>query len=325
MNLHRHTLVLAAILATGLGVSACATPEPRPFDAESALADVEKQLGFGPRVPGTEAHRRCAQWLARELRATTQHVVAQEFRLVPPGDSVSPAPTDTLTHWNIIAAFNRESTDRIMICAHWDSRRWADQDPDSARHRDPVPGANDGGSGVAVCLELARIMGESPPPFGVDLVLFDGEDQGRPSHPEEFLMGSKWYVRQAPGYRPLAVILLDMIGDRDLGLPREAYSDTLAPALTDLVWQSAARLALPAFTDSIGGAVVDDHLPFLFSGIAAVDIIDFSYPHWHTIEDTTDKVSAESLDQIGRLIRELIYYTPVEDFRAASRVVPPQG
>jgi Zn-dependent M28 family amino/carboxypeptidase len=188
-----------------------------------------------------------------------------------------------------------------------------------------VPGANDGASGVAVCLELARMMAAAPPPLGVDIALFDGEDQGRPDHPEEYLIGSKWYVRQAASYRPLAVILLDMVGDRDLSLPREAFSDSLAPALTDLVWQTAARLQLPAFVDSVAGAVVDDHLPFLFNRIAAVDIIDFDYPYWHTLEDTADKVSAASLEQVGQLMRELIYYTPIQAYRDASRTLPPPG
>jgi hypothetical protein len=295
--------------------AACAPAEPPPFDAQRAYADVVRQLEFGPRVPGTEAHRRCADWLASELRKTTEEVRRQAFFHIPPAAPGSDLrSSDTLALWNIIASFQPRHPRRITICAHWDSRRWADQDPDSSRHNDPVPGANDGASGVAVCLELARMMGQVPPPFGVDVILFDAEDQGHSEDVSEFIIGSQWFVRQAPNYRPQAVILLDMIGDRDLAIPREGYSDTLAPGLTDLVWNTAARLGLTAFVDTVSGPVVDDHLPFLFNRIPAVDLIDFEYTYWHTVDDTADKVSVESLATIGRLLTELIYRTPIEHY-----------
>ena len=248
-----YTPVVAVMVALAV---ACAPAEPPPFDAARAYADVEKQLEFGPRVPGTEAHRRCADWLASELRKNTEEVRRQAFRHIPPAAPGSDVlSSDTLALWNIMASFEPRSPNRITICAHWDSRRWADHDPDSSRHNDPVPGANDGASGVAVCLELARMMGQVPPPFGVDIILFDAEDQGFSEDVSEFIIGSQWFVSQAPNYRPKALILLDMIGDRDLSIPREGYSDTLAPGLTDLVWTTAARLGLSAFVDTVAGPV----------------------------------------------------------------------
>ena len=310
-------------ILAGLWFAACAPAEPPAFDGQRAFSDVETQVAFGPRVPGTDGHRRCGDWLATQLRATTPEVRRQSFFHSPPRVSPGSDALDTFPMWNLIASFNTESPDRIMICAHWDSRPWADQDPDTANYDQPVPGANDGGSGVAVCLEMARMMAQLAPPFGVDIVLFDGEDQGPQGQLGEYLIGSRWFVNQARGYRPAAVLLLDMVGDRDLGLPRERFSDSLAPELNDLVWQTAARLGLPAFIDTVAGAIVDDHLPFLLNRVAAVDIIDFEYDYWHTVEDTPDKVAPESLEQIGRLLTELVYRTPIEAFRAASRVAAP--
>jgi glutaminyl-peptide cyclotransferase len=311
------TVLLGLAMAVGFGLPGCTPTEPPPFDGELALSHVQSQVDFGPRVPGTEGHRRCADWLALELSKYTDDVRRQAFYYVPLTD-LGKRGTDTVYLWNIMAAFRTDAPYRIMMCAHWDSRPWADQDPDSANHNTPIPGANDGGSGVAVCLELARLMSAVPPDIGVDLVLFDGEDQGPSGKVNEYLIGSRWFASKAPNYRPLAVILLDMVGDRDLGIVREAYSDSLAPGLTDLVWATADSLGLTEFSDSVGTHVIDDHLPFLFNGIPAVDIIDFDYAYWHTVEDTMDKVSAESLERIGRLMVALIYRTPAESYREAA-------
>lgn len=299
-----------------LPVISCSAPEPPPFDGSRALADVVTQVDFGPRVPGTPAHRLCGEWLAAELKKSADHVTLQAFsHLSERGASRTDSVPDTLEMWNIIASFNSESRDRVMICAHWDSRPFSDQDPDSNFHHVPVPGGNDGGSGVAVCLELARMMAVAPPPFGIDLVLFDGEDLGEQGSLTEYLIGSRWFVKQAKNYRPHAVILVDMIGDSNLNIPREGYSDSIAPALTNLVWNTAARLGIESFVDTLGSSIIDDHVPFLFNGIPAVDIIDFDYPYWHTHEDTADKVYASSLSDVGTVLRALIYDTPIEQFK----------
>lgn len=306
-----------------LPVLSCFAPEPPAFDGLRALSDVVTQVEFGPRVPGTVAHRRCGEWLAAQLRESAGDVKRQAFfHFSERGASGTDSVPDTLPMWNLIASFNTESTDRIMICAHWDSRPFSDQDPDSSFHHVPVPGGNDGGSGVAVCLELARMMAVVPPPFGIDLVLFDGEDLGEQGSLKEYLIGSRWFVQQAGNYRPQAVILLDMVGDENLSIPREAYSDSIAPGLTNLVWNTAARLGIESFVDTLGPPIIDDHLPFLYNGIPAVDIIDFDYPYWHTHDDTADKVSAASLSDVGTVMRALIYDTPVEQFKFTISTPP---
>jgi glutaminyl-peptide cyclotransferase len=305
------------ILGTGLVLCACAPAAPPEFDGKLAKTQVETQVAFGPRIPGTVGHSRCGDWLADELSRHTEAVRRQVFYHVGP-DSADSSP-DTMHLTNLIASFRPELSKRLTICAHWDSRPRSDEDKDTANHSLPCPGANDGASGVAVCLELARLMAAAPPPIGVDLLLFDAEDQGARGDVGEYLIGSRWFVSQAHGYRPMAVILLDMIGDAQLNISREAYSDSLAPALTDLIWQTASSLGLSGFVDTVGYHVIDDHLPFLLNGIPAVDLIDFDYPPWHTVADTPDKVSSESLAEIGRLLVAIIYHTPVETLEQAAR------
>ena len=290
--------------------------EAPPFDGQRAHADVVTQVNFGPRIPGTAGHRRCADWLAAELSKHTETVRRQAFYHVK--DTAGGSP-DTLHLFNLIASFNPDNPRRIAICAHWDTRPFADEDPDTLQRLEPVPGANDGASGVAVCLELARLLGATPPPFGVDLILFDAEDQGPRGHTDEYLIGSRWFASQARQYRPVALLLMDMVGDAHLNIPREGYSDSLAPGLVDLVWGAADSLGLSGFVDTVGPHVIDDHLPFLLNGIPAIDLIDFDFPEWHTVSDTPDKVSAESLEQVGRLMRHIIYHTPLEVIDRAAR------
>jgi glutaminyl-peptide cyclotransferase len=309
------SLCVAAI-TVGFVICTCSPAAPPEFDGARAMAHVQTQVAFGPRVPGTEAHRRCGDWLAEELSRHSKAVRRQSFYHVRPGDSQK---ADTMQLFNLMASFRTESTRRLAICAHWDSRPWADEDPDTANHSQPVPGANDGASGVAVCLELARLLGTVEPPFGVDLLLFDAEDQGERGDAQEYLIGSRWFVSQARNYRPVAVILLDMIGDSSLNISREAYSDSLAPALVDLIWHTADSLHLDGFVDSVGYHVIDDHLPFVLNGIPAVDLIDFDYPAWHTVADTPEKVSARSLEAVGRVLTTLVYHTPIEVIEKAAR------
>jgi peptidase M28-like protein len=303
-------------IALLLVLFACTPVEAPPFDGQAAHAHVVTQVNFGPRTPGTEGHRRCADWLAAELTKYTETVKRQTFYHVLTKDSLA----DTMHLFNIIASFVPDNPRRLAICAHWDSRPWSDEDPDTLKRSLPVPGANDGGSGVAICLELARLLGAAPPPCGVDLILFDAEDQGPRGRTDEYLIGSRWFVSQARQYRPVAVILLDMVGDAQLNISREGFSDSLAPGLVDLVWGVADSLGLSGFVDTVGYHVIDDHLPFLLNGIPAIDLIDFQYTQWHTASDTPEWVSAESLEQVGRLLRHLIYHTPLEEIQRAARL-----
>ncbi|MDQ7051613.1 MAG: M28 family peptidase [candidate division KSB1 bacterium] len=197
------------------------------------------------------------------------------------------------------------------MAAHWDSRPWADQDPDSANHNKPVPGANDGASGVAVLLEIARVLKQNPPPVGVDIVLFDGEDLGSEGYPDTYAAGAQYFAqKKSVHYAPYLGILLDMIGDRELQIYREANSVRYAPAVVDLVWNYAARLGISNFYNPVRHEVFDDHVPLLNVGIPCIDLIDFDYPYWHTVHDTPDKCSPESLEKVGRVVLAVIYNPP---------------
>lgn len=200
-----------------------------------------------------------------------------------------------------------------MLCAHWDSRPRADKDPDSTRHTQPVPGANDGASGTAVLLEMARVLAAFPPEIGVDIVLFDLEDLGDygadddPDSLNPFSIGAAYFVSQRGQYTPRYGILLDMIGDKDLHIKKEGYSQAAAPLLLEQIWAAAEKVGADAFVDSHGVAITDDHVPFLRQGIPVVNLIDFDYPYWHTVADTPDKCSPASLQQVGDVLVEMLY------------------
>jgi Zn-dependent M28 family amino/carboxypeptidase len=209
---------------------------------------------------------------------------------------------------NVIARFEGTSdVPALALCAHWDTRSFANLDPDPANRETPIAGANDGASGVAVLLEIARLAAENPPPRPLLIILFDGEDMGRATEADEFALGSKAWAEDMVPEKPSQAILLDMIGDADLELTRERFSMANCPDFQDYLWELAAELGLEAFVDEAGPAVSDDHLPLIAKGVEAINIIDFEYPPWHTLEDTPDKCSAESLSQTGRLISAFIW------------------
>ena len=303
----------AAVLAAGtVAAWLLLRGEAPTFDGERALALIEEQVAFGPRVPGTEPHAAMLAWLEATLRARADAVRLEPF--------THPDAHDTTRVWegtNVVASFNLrpEGGQRVMLAAHWDTRPWADQDPDPAKRRLPVPGANDGASGVAVLLEVARLLDEHSPELGVDLVFFDLEDLGddRPpgadsSAANPFALGSEAFAAANPQYRPLYGVLLDMVCDRDLRIPQEAYSRINAPEVVRAVWAAAERVGADAFLDEAGGPVVDDHVAFLRRGIPVVDLIHAPFPAtWHTTADTPDACSAESLDQVGETLVALLY------------------
>lgn len=259
----------------------CLAPSPR-FDGRRALADVERQVAFGPRTPGSAAHAQLLEWLRDELQKAGWQVEVQEG--VYGGQLVR----------NLIAF--RTPTPRWLLGAHYDSRFVAERDPDPTRRTQPVPGANDGASGVAVLLELARVL---PVDVPVWLVFFDAEDQGNLPGWEQWSLGARYFVQEMK-IRPEGVIIVDMVGDVDLDLPMEANSDV---ALRESIWQTAATLGYnKVFRPQIGYTVMDDHIPFLDAGIAAVDIIDLNYAFWHTTDDTPDKVSPDSLAMVGQTL-----------------------
>jgi len=293
----RWSLALAMVLASFPCRSAGSD-----FDGSRAFALLEKQCSFGPRYPGSPGHRACLDFLTSELRRYTSAVTHQSFDHRFGLDSMQVAKAT-----NLVARLWPERRRRVLLCAHWDTRPWADEDPDPRNRRKPILGANDGASGVAVLLELARVLQESPPKVGIDIVLFDAEDQGRPGDEDTYAVGSRHFARSlSREERPEAAILLDMVGDRDLNLYVEGYSHRFARSLVEMVWSTAHRLGFAEFIPRVEYYVTDDHVPLLSVGIPAIDVIDFDYPYWHTLEDTPDKCSPASLEKVGRVLLQVI-------------------
>jgi len=272
------------------------------FNAQNAFQHLEQQCEFGPRVPGTAAHSSCRDYLETTLRKYAERVTQQPFNMtIEPGKS-------PVTCYNIIANFYSAKMRRILLCAHWDTRPWADRDPDPANHNKPVPGASDGASGVAVLLEIARIIKIVPPKYGVDIVLFDAEDFGTYGQNDTWALGSKQFARNTvKGYQPEFAILLDLIGDADQQLYIEQNSYRYARKIVDRIWNMAEQMGIPEFIPEVKFDVYDDHLNLLEIGIPAVDIIDFDYQYWHTVEDTPDKCSPQSLDNVGKVVLKVLY------------------
>ena len=260
------------------------TTVPATFDGQRAYADVQTQVAFGSRVPGTDGHAQVQKWIGDEL--------------VKAGWQVEVQKSEALGHpvQNIVAK-RSDQPPQIVIGAHYDTRMFADNDPDPAQHKNYVPGANDGASGVAVLLELARSLPKETVP--VWLVFFDTEDNGN-IEGWDWILGSREFVKNNP-IQPRAVIVVDMIGDADLNIYKERNSN---PGLTDEIWAVAKGLGYEnKFIPEYKYSMIDDHTPFLEAGLPAVDLIDFDYPYWHTVQDTPDKVSAESLRAVGVTLR----------------------
>ena len=208
---------------------------------------------------------------------------------------------------NIIVQVEGKQKPALLLCAHWDTRVFADRDSKIENRKTAISGANDGASGIAVLLEIMRIVSENPPPRSLLFIFFDGEDMGRSSQPDEFALGSRFWSENPMPEIPSEAILLDMVGDSDLEFLVEYYSEQNSPGFRKYLWDIAESLDLEAFKELPGPAVADDHLNLIKIGINAIDIIDFDYPYWHTVGDTPDKCSPESLGQVGKLILAFIY------------------
>jgi glutaminyl-peptide cyclotransferase len=290
-------LALAAAVIVQLVLSAgCGRPS---FDGEDAFALLERQCEFGPRPPGSEAHDAMLSWLVDVLRERSESVSVQRFSVLSEAGRVDMA--------NVIASFRVDARERVLLGAHWDTRAIAEKDQDPEKRALPIPGANDGASGVAVLLELAAMMSERAPAVGVDLVFFDGEDGGNGGGLDEFCLGSTYFAMNMGDYCPGYAVVVDMVGDADLAIPVEANSRAACPEIVELVWSAAERAGANSFSDATGSYMLDDHIPLIQAGVPSALIIDFEYPHWHTHEDTPDKCSPESLAEVGEVLAELVY------------------
>jgi len=285
------------------------------FSADSAYQYVKKQVDFGPRTVNSLSHKKDREYLLKKLRdyAGNNYVYSQDFQLKGYNNV-------TLALSNIIASFNPTSGDRIMLCTHWDTRPYSDQDPDSSYYNKPIPGADDGGSGVGVLLELARIFKNNPPPIGVDLVFFDGEDYGKDDDLANYFLGSRYWAKNQPvkGYTPRFGILLDMVGGKDAHFPKEGMSYRYAPDIVDGIWQVAKDMGYSGMFPNIETrGISDDHVVMnQYLSFPTIDIvnhkqvsqkkIDFP-PYWHTHRDNMKIIDKQTLKKVGSLLNELIY------------------
>lgn len=285
-RLPKHTVLAIFLLIAGGGLvllslrtSPIATSTA--FDGQRAYQDIAYQVSLGPRPSGSQAHAQTTEWLVETLQAADWQAEVQRAEVM--GQMVS----------NVVATRGK-GTPWILLGAHYDTRMFADRDPDPAKRKEPVMGANDGASGVAVLLELARVLPRELD-MRISLVFFDAEDNGNiPGW--DWVLGSRAYVAELEN-QPDAVVIVDMIGDADLNIFLEMNSD---PSLSEEIWDQAAALGYTEeFIPSPKYAILDDHTPFLEVGIPAIDIIDFDYPYWHTTKDTLDKVSPHSLQAVG--------------------------
>ena len=287
------------------------------FNSDSAYEYVKAQCDFGPRVPGSEAHALCLAYFVEKFNSFGADTV-----IVQEGESVIYDGTKMPIR-NVIASYGVGKSNRVMICAHWDSRPFADNDVNLANRRKPIIGANDGASGVGVIMELARQLGMKDAAMGVDLILFDLEDLGAPDWAETRLsdggwaLGSKYWASRphVSGYQAQFGILLDMVGAQGAQFYREYFSDRYASWVLDRVWSKAADMGLSnVFVNQQGGAVTDDHVNVLKAGIPCIDIIQFQRDtesgfgdYWHTHNDDMRNIDRATLDAVGRVLMEIIY------------------
>lgn len=300
------------------GSSAATQASPSlSFNADSAYRYVAEQCAFGPRVPGSEAHKQCEEYLVEHFaRLGADTVLVQRGTTRLYNGSEMPLA-------NIIASYGIEHQQRILVCAHWDSRPYADEEAHPAHRQQPIVGANDGASGVGVIMELARQLSTQSPNVGVDFILFDLEDWGAPdweytTDPDGgWALGSAYWAEHphSPGYKAQYGILLDMVGAAGALFYREYMSDNAAAWVNDKVWAKAAQLGYSqTFINRMGGAVTDDHLNVMRAGIPCIDIIQFDpstdtgfFDRWHTTRDDMSAIDPATLHAVGNTVLHLLF------------------
>jgi hypothetical protein len=316
----RFTGIAALLAATACGakgdkpVGAAAVRTSNEFNADSAMSYIRQQLAFGPRTPGTETARKTGDWIVSRLHATADTVLEQRWtHTMTDGKSVPMR--------NIFARFKPNATQRVLYVTHWDTRPFADSDPDPAKTKLPMPGANDGASGVALLMAVADALKKVPPNTGVDLLFVDGEDWGTFGPPDvDVLIGSTYFAQHlpTPGYAPTFGVLWDMIGDSDLNIYQEVNSAQAAPEVVQKVWGLAKEMGYQKyFIPEAKEPITDDHVPLIKAGLKVIDVIDIDYGprdetgavttnYHHTTMDTIDHVSAKSMKIVGDVAMALL-------------------
>lgn len=300
---------------TGQAAVAATTPAPA-FDADSAYRFVEAQVAFGPRVPNTEGHVRCGDYLISELKRFGAEMYVQEMTLTAYNG-------ERLACRNIIGSYNKDNPRRILLFAHWDTRPYADHDADPGRIKEPIDGADDGASGVGVLLEIARQLNRQAPGMGIDIIFFDAEDYGAPdfaqsNQPDTWCLGSQFWAKNPhqPNYKADYGILLDMVGSKNATFYREATSMRYAARTVEMVWSLARDLGYGRFfVNSEIGPITDDHQYVIAGrGIPSIDIINYAPEndhgfgsHWHTHNDTMDVIDRATLKAVGETVLNVIY------------------
>jgi len=291
------------------------------FDANLAYDFIEKQVSFGPRVPNTEGHQKCKSWIISTVKGFGAEVIEQDFK--------AEAYTGTIFNGtNIIARFNPNVKERVLLAAHWDTRHVADHDPDTTKFNVPILGADDGGSGVGVLLSIAKTLKENPIPMGVDLIFFDAEDNGdvnseNPNSSDTWALGAQHWSKN-PHVNRLNVkygILLDMVGSKGATFPKEGYSVKLAGDLTNKVWNLANQMNKGNFFINENGAyITDDHVYVNhFAKIPMIDIINRKNinefgDHWHTHNDNMDIIDKTTLSAVGQVVVAVVYKESNKEF-----------
>ena len=305
------TFHACATLVLGLALVGCKSDKqgetnagPRTaFSGQAALDYAKAQLEFGPRIPGTDGARRAGDWIVAQMKLRADTVIEQTW-------THTTADGKALPLRNVLARFRPAATERVLYLTHWDTRPISDGDGVPADQRTiPVPGANDGASGVGLFVALGDVLKKTPPSVGVDLLFVDGEDYGSFDRNQDVLMGSTYFADHLPasGYQPLFGVLWDMIGDRDLQIFHEQNSLASAPEVVARVWNTAADLGYSQwFIPQSRYSVTDDHIPLLKKGLRVIDVIDLDYPDHHKPTDTPDKISARSLQIVGDVAYTLV-------------------
>ena len=273
------------------------------FDGELAFSYLVKQCEFGPRYPGSKAHENLKDYFVEFLSTKADKVIVDAHNIKHPYNDYN------IPLYNIVAKYNIDARERILLLAHWDTREIADKEKIIDNQTKPIMGANDGASGIAVLMVLAQILYDFPlNNIGVDLLFVDGEDMGRHGEIENFCLGTKLYSKNMQEPYPRLAICLDMVADKDPEFKMEYFSYIQAEKDLKEIWSLANSLGYSEFTRTITQPIYDDHRAlFIETGIPSIDIIDFDYPYWHTLDDTVDKCSASTLAIVGNLMCEYLY------------------